>query len=465
MTHASPLTIGQLLRTPLANTPGQEIIHADVMRYSYAGLWQRIRRLGAALTDLGVGAGSVVAVLDWDSHRYLECFFAVPMLGAVLHTVNVRLAPEQVLYTINHAADEVILVHEDFLPLIGAIAARIIRPVRFVLLQDRPGPAATALPLAGEYEGLLAASDGAFRFPELDENTRATLFYTTGTTGDPKGVTFTHRQIVLHTLAVIAAVARTRPGLRQIACFDTAFHATIPEVGWRYALPDLPETRGIRRYGFHGLSYASLAARLPAATGGPLPRRLLAAHLGNGASLCAIRDGRSVATTMGYSPLGGLTMGTRTGEIDGNAVLEIARRAGIDRASDILNRESGLKGLGGASDMRALQAAGTPGAAFAVDHFIHWAVHHAGAMVADMGGIDALVFTGGIGENAAGLRAGIMRGLSYLGLDFDAQANERGATTLHLPGSRVQALVHPADEESWIVEEARRILSGGQARA
>ncbi|MCB2104149.1 MAG: acetate kinase, partial [Rhodobacteraceae bacterium] len=141
-------------------------------------------------------------------------------------------------------------------------------------------------------------------------------------------------------IAVIAAVARTRPGLRQIACFDTAFHATIPEVGWRYALPDLPETRGIRRYGFHGLSYASLAARLPAATGGPLPRRLLAAHLGNGASLCAIRDGRSVATTMGYSPLGGLTMGTRTGEIDGNAVLEIARRAGIDRASDILNRES-----------------------------------------------------------------------------------------------------------------------------
>lgn len=266
-------------------------------------------------------------------------------------------------------------------------------------------------------------------------------------------------------LAVIAAVARTRPGLRQIACFDTAFHATIPEVGWRYALPDLPETLGIRRYGFHGLSYASLAARLPAATGGPLPRRLLAAHLGNGASLCAIRDGRSVATTMGYSPLGGLTMGTRTGEIDGNAVLEIARRAGIDRASDILNRESGLKGLGGASDMRALQAAGTPGAAFAVDHFIHWAVHHAGAMVADMGGIDALVFTGGIGENAAGLRAGIMRGLSYLGLDFDALANERGATTLHLPGSRVQALVHPADEESWIVEEARRILSGGQARA
>ncbi|MCB2095646.1 MAG: fatty acid--CoA ligase [Rhodobacteraceae bacterium] len=212
MTHASPLTIGQLLRTPLANTPGQEIIHADVMRYSYAGLWQRIRRLGAALTDLGVGAGSVVAVLDWDSHRYLECFFAVPMLGAVLHTVNVRLAPEQVLYTINHAADEVILVHEDFLPLIGAIAARIIRPVRFVLLQDRPGPAATALPLAGEYEGLLAASDGAFRFPELDENTRATLFYTTGTTGDPKGVTFTHRQIVLHTLAVIAAVGPV-PGM------------------------------------------------------------------------------------------------------------------------------------------------------------------------------------------------------------------------------------------------------------
>jgi acetate kinase len=260
-------------------------------------------------------------------------------------------------------------------------------------------------------------------------------------------------------LAVIRAVTRLWPRLPQVACFDTAFHATVPELGWRYALPDLPETRDIRRYGFHGLSYASLVARLPAATGGPLPRRLLAAHLGNGASLCAIRDGRSVATTMGYSPLGGLTMGTRTGEIDGNAVLDIARRAGIDRAAAILNRESGLRGLGGASDMRTLETAGTPEAAFAVAHFIHWAVHHAGAMVADMGGIDALVFTGGIGENSATVRVGIMRGLAFLGLEPDAAANGRGDRVLHAPSSRVQALIHPADEESWIAEEAWRVLA------
>lgn len=259
-------------------------------------------------------------------------------------------------------------------------------------------------------------------------------------------------------LAVISAAAVRWPGLRQVACFDTAFHATIPELGWRYALPDLPETRDIRRYGFHGLSYASLVARLPAATGCPLPRRVLAAHLGNGASLCAILDGRSVATTMGYSPLGGLTMGTRTGEIDGNAVLDIARRAGIDRAAAILNRESGLRGLGGASDMRTLETAGTPEAAFAVAHFIHWAVHHAGAMVADMGGLDALVFTGGIGENSPTVRAGIMRGLAFLGLDFDEASNGRGGPVLHAPSSRVQAMTHAADEEGWMAEEARRVL-------
>ncbi|MCT8330530.1 acetate/propionate family kinase [Albidovulum sediminis] len=259
-------------------------------------------------------------------------------------------------------------------------------------------------------------------------------------------------------LAVISAAAERWPGLRQVACFDTAFHSTIPALGWRYALPDLPETRDIRRYGFHGLSYASLVARLPAATGRPLPRRLLAAHLGNGASLCAILDGRSAATTMGYSPLGGLTMGTRTGEIDGNAVLDIARRAGIDRAAAILNRESGLRGLGGASDMRTLETAGTPEAAFAVAHFIHWAVHHAGAMVADMGGIDAVVFTGGIGENSATVRAGIMRGLAFLGLDFDEASNGRGGPVIHAPSSRVQALIHAADEEGWIAEEARRVL-------
>lgn len=212
MTHAYSLTIGQLLKAPLVTAPDQEIIHGDVMRYTYAGLRQRIGKLGAALFELGVGPGSVVAVLDWDSHRYLECFFAVPMLGAVLHTVNVRLAPDQILYTINHAADDAILVHEDFLPMLEGVADRITRTVRIVLLRDRPGTVTTTLDLTGEYETLLTASRDDFAFPEFDENTRATLFYTTGTTGDPKGVTFTHRQIVLHTLGVIAAVSPV-PGM------------------------------------------------------------------------------------------------------------------------------------------------------------------------------------------------------------------------------------------------------------
>ncbi len=216
MDYAQHLSIGRLLDTPLANSPQQEIIHAGVMRYDYAGLRQRIGRLGAALTALGVRQGSVVAVMDWDSHRYFEAFFGVPMLGAVLHTVNVRLSPEQVLYTINHAEDDVILVHEDFVPMLAAIYARITRPVRVILLQDKPGEVPEGLPeglpFAGEYEALLGHADAGFAFPEFAEDTRATLFYTTGTTGDPKGVSFSHRQIVLHSLAMIAAICPV-PGM------------------------------------------------------------------------------------------------------------------------------------------------------------------------------------------------------------------------------------------------------------
>ncbi|MEO1331704.1 MAG: acetate kinase, partial [Pseudomonadota bacterium] len=186
-------------------------------------------------------------------------------------------------------------------------------------------------------------------------------------------------------LAVIDALAAAMPGLVQVACFDTAFHATNPAVATRYALPDTDETAGLRRYGFHGISYQGLVARLPALAGA-LPGRVLACHLGNGASLCAIREGRSVATTMGYSPLAGLTMGTRSGDIDANAALILAERVGIERARRILNHESGLLGLGGASDMRALEASDDPAAAFALEHFAYWAVRHAGSMIAAMGG-------------------------------------------------------------------------------
>ncbi len=250
-----------------------------------------------------------------------------------------------------------------------------------------------------------------------------------------------------HNLSAIRALARLAPDLPQVACFDTAFHATNPEVATRYALPAKAEAQGIRRYGFHGISYESLTRHLPDLLG-TLPDRVLALHLGNGASLCAILKGRSVATTMGYSPLDGLTMGTRTGAIDGNAVLRLAEIYGIDGASRILNRESGLLGLGGQSDMRALRAAGTEDARFAIDHFAYWAVRHAGSMIAAMGGLGCVAFTGGIGEHDAEMRAAICEGLAHMGVRIDPAANQQGATLLSAEGPAI--VIVPAAEEAHI---------------
>jgi acetate kinase len=240
-------------------------------------------------------------------------------------------------------------------------------------------------------------------------------------------------------LACIAALTEGRPNLPQFAAFDTAFHATIPSVEHGYAIP---KSEGLRRYGFHGLSYASMVRRLRP----DLPRRLLGFHLGNGASICAIVDGQSRATTMGYSPQDGLAMGTRAGSIDSAAVLELARRHGIDGAEELLNRASGLMALSGKSDMR-LQTAG------ARAYFIHHAVRHAGALVAVMGGLDAVVFSGGIGENDAAVRAGIMNGLAYLGLRY------RGNDTGDLRGvGLISAQILPAEEERQIALEVGALL-------
>ncbi|TWJ32666.1 fatty acid--CoA ligase [Geobacter argillaceus] len=205
--YAYPLLIKNLLRTPLVCAPDQEIVYRDLRRHTYRDLHERICRLANVLTDLGVKAGDTVAVMDWDSHRYLECFFAVPMIGAVLHTINVRLSPEQILYTIDHAEDDVLLVNSEFLPIIEQIRGRIDTVKSYVLLNDEPAPPVTHVTLAGEYETLLAAAAPDYSFPDFDEHTRATTFYTTGTTGMPKGVYFSHRQLVLHTLGVIAALA------------------------------------------------------------------------------------------------------------------------------------------------------------------------------------------------------------------------------------------------------------------
>ncbi len=262
-----------------------------------------------------------------------------------------------------------------------------------------------------------------------------------------------------HNLAAIDTLAAMVPDLPQFASFDTSFHATNPEVATRYAIPKMMETKGIRRYGFHGLSYASLVRRLPEVSGAPLPSRLLAFHLGNGASLCAIRNGQSVATTMGYSPLDGLTMGTRSGGIDANAVLRLVEDHGLERTKAILNHESGLLGLsGGKSDMRKLMLDHTADSDFAIEHFCYWSLRHAGSLIAAMEGLDAIAFTGGIGENALGVRARILRGLEWMGVRMDPDANHRNQPRLHADSSKVAVWVVPAEEERMIAMDAMRLL-------
>ncbi|MDS4041993.1 MAG: fatty acid--CoA ligase [Candidatus Competibacter sp.] len=214
-THSAyyyPLLIKNLLRNPVRQFPDQEIVYGDFKRQSYRELGERVARLASGLAGLGVKPGDTVAVMDWDSHRYLECFFAVPMMGAVLHTINIRLSPEQILYTINHAEDDVILVNTEFLPILETIRDRIEPVKKLVLLDDTSQPPATTLDIDTEYETLLAAGDPDHRFPDFSEDTRATTFYTTGTTGLPKGVYFSHRQLVLHTFGTLAAVGGTGQG-------------------------------------------------------------------------------------------------------------------------------------------------------------------------------------------------------------------------------------------------------------
>lgn len=260
-------------------------------------------------------------------------------------------------------------------------------------------------------------------------------------------------------LAGIMAVQALAPNLPQYACFDTGFHGTNPVVASTYALPQAERDTGLRRYGFHGISYAGMVEKLHEIAPDRPKRRILGLHLGNGASLCAILDGCSVANTMGYSPLDGLTMGTRAGSLDAAVVLTLARRHGIDGAEDMLNRRSGLLALGGSNDMRALAA--TPDGVFARDHFAYWAIRHAGSMIAAMGGLDSVAFTGGIGEYDSEIRAKIMAGLSFMGLDFDPASNQANALVLHAPQSAIHAYIIPAEEERSIAKAARKIFQMG----
>lgn len=202
-----PLLIKRLLMSGSRYEKTREIVYRDQLRLTYPQLNERIARLANVLTEAGVKAGDTVAVMDWDSHRYLECMFAIPMIGAVVHTINVRLSPEQILYTMNHAEDRVVLVNSDFVGLYQAIAGQLTTVDKTLLLTDGPDKTAELPGLVGEYEQLLAAASPRYDFPDFDENSVATTFYTTGTTGNPKGVYFSHRQLVLHTLNQLGTFA------------------------------------------------------------------------------------------------------------------------------------------------------------------------------------------------------------------------------------------------------------------
>ena len=264
-----------------------------------------------------------------------------------------------------------------------------------------------------------------------------------------------------HNLAAIEALARRRPDLPQVACFDTAFHRTMPEVEQRYALPEAWFARGVRRYGFHGLSYEYIAGELPRHLGAAADGRVVVAHLGHGASLCALRERRSVATTMGFTPLDGIPMATRPGQLDPGVVTWWLREAGLDVAAvdDLLNHHSGLAGLSGTSgDMRALLASDAPAARRAVDYFVHHTARAVASLAGALGGLDALVFTAGIGEHAAEIRARVCRRLAWLGLRLDPTANAAHATRLSAPDSPVSVWRIPTDEARIIARHTRRLL-------
>lgn len=264
-------------------------------------------------------------------------------------------------------------------------------------------------------------------------------------------------------LAGIRAAAAALPDAIQVACFDTAFHQTCPPVATRLAIPRHWHDRGIRRYGFHGLSYESVVARLNEVAGG-VPERTVIAHLGAGASLCGLRAGQSVATTMGFTPLDGLMMATRSGSIDPGAVLHLVLREGLsaEAVETMLTRESGLVGVSGSSgDMRVLLESADPRAAEAVELFCERAARETASLAAALGGLDAVVFTAGIGEHAAVIRERIAAKLAWLGLELDAAANAGHGPRISAAHSRVAAWVIPTDEEGVIAAWAARLLARG----
>ena len=252
-----------------------------------------------------------------------------------------------------------------------------------------------------------------------------------------------------------------QPGLPQVACFDTAFHRKHPAVADYYAIPEHFHAEGIRRYGFHGLSYEYIAARLPEVAPDIAKKRVIVAHLGSGASMCALKDGQSVESTMGFTALDGLPMGTRAGQIDPGVVLYLIEQKGMSphEAQRLLYNDCGLKGLSGISnDMRELEASSDPRAAFAIDYFVYRISLFTGALAAALGGLDAFVFTAGIGENSASLRARVASKLSWLGVRLDEAANAGRNQLISAPDSAVAVYVIPTDEELMIARHTLALV-------
>ena len=268
-----------------------------------------------------------------------------------------------------------------------------------------------------------------------------------------------------HNLSPVRALLALRPGLPQVGCFDTAFHATMPPTARRFGLPRNLEESGVKRYGFHGLSYDYIAARLRQIAPQKADGRIIVAHLGSGASLCALRDGHSIDTTMGMTALDGLVMSTRVGALDPGALMYLVGLGmGPEALEALLYTRSGLLGVSGFSgDMRTLLASDRPVAGEAVDLFVYRAVREIGALAASLGGLDGLVFTAGIGENSAIIRRRICDGCAWLGVTMDESANQAQALSISAAGSRVEIWVIPTDEEHSIARQTRDLLSGHSA--
>ncbi|WP_029587659.1 acetate/propionate family kinase [Bradyrhizobium sp. URHD0069] len=264
-----------------------------------------------------------------------------------------------------------------------------------------------------------------------------------------------------HNLAPIRSLLANFPALPQVACFDTAFHRDHDQVADHYAIPRGLHDEGIRRYGFHGLSYEYIAKTLPQVAPDIAKARVVVAHLGSGASMCAIHGGRSVESTMGFTALDGLPMGTRTGQIDPGVILYLMTAKGMSppEVQNFLYRDCGLKGLSGISnDMRELQNSSDPRAAFAIDYFVYRVALHAGMLAAALQGVDAFVFTAGIGENSVGIRARIAERLAWLGVTLDPTENARHALRISRADSRTPVYVVPTDEELMIAQHTLSLL-------